>query len=1377
MTLSKRFMLWLVLSFFTCIASAAVPISDNEIPDTLKSWVPWVLYGQEQRQCPFLYNDSESRECLWPARLQLTLTATDGQFSQEWHAFSKAWAALPGDALHWPQQVMVDGQPATVSGRNGLPGVQLESGLHKIAGVFHWDALPEALSIPASTGLLDLTLNDAPVAFPDLDNGKLWLQRQLAEGAGEERLDVNVQRLISDDIPLRLTTRIELDVSGKSREVLLGKALLADFVPMAINSDLPARMETDGHLRVQVRPGHWVVELIARHDGPANMLSAIEPEGPWAKEEIWAFEAHNELRLVTLEGITAIDPQQTSMPEQWKHFPTYRLHAGDTLNLVEKKRGDPEPAPDQLSLQRTWWLDFDGGGYTLQDQINGTLNRSWRLETNAPLQLGRVAVDGQEQFITRLAENARSGVEVRRGIVQISADSRIENTGHDLPAVGWEQDFTQVSGVLNLPPGWRLLHASGVDHIPNTWIKQWTLLDIFLVLIIALSIGKLWSWPWGVVALVTLTLIFHEWGSPHWVWLNILAAVALVRVLPTGRARQTVEWYRRLALIALVLIALPFMVTQVRQGLFPTLEQPGAVIGGYDGRMQVSAVPAQAEDAGTMQDKMELKRSMTPEAASAPAPMVSGGIVSPDALKESDSFSSRAKQKLALDEIDPKAQVQTGPGLPHWQWNTINMNWSGPVERNQQLRLWLIPPWANLALAFLRVILLAALVLRVLDITLPRLPDKFTRLLRPKTAAPVLLFALAVLLTPFAARAETTPGPELLNELQQRLLVKPECLPECALSPRLALEISATRLRARLEVHASEDTAIPLPGQAQQWVAQQVWLDDQPANALLRRAEGTLWLQIPKGNHQVLMEGALPARESVQLNLPLKSHRVEVLSTDGWTVAGLHEDGLADDNLQLTRTASTDASDKTLEATALPPFVRVERDLLLGLTWQVETRVIRMTPPGSAVLLEVPLLEGESVVTPDVRVEDGKVLVNLAAQQTEVRWTSVLKQQESLQLVALESVPWVEVWRADVSPIWHVELKGIPIIHHQDGAGHRLPEWRPWPGESVNILVTRPAGVPGQTLTLERSHLNVAPGLRATDVTLGLSLRSSQGGQHRVHLPADAELQSVTINGQTQPIRQEGSAVTLPLTPGVQEIQLVWREARGIVTRFDTPQVDVGAASVNTQIELTVPDERWILFLGGPRVGPAVLFWGVLLVILLVAAGLGRVPLTPLKIWHWILLGLGLSQVPVWLALLVAGWLLALGWRERTLIAQDNSRYFNLRQVVLAVWTLFAMAGLIYAVRTGLLGHPDMQIIGNGSSSTLLRWYQDRSAAMLPQAWVLSVPLMAYRFLMLAWALWLAYALLGWLRWGWTCYSKDGLWHRLKLKKPTRMPEATKPSP
>jgi hypothetical protein len=163
---------------------------------------------------------------------------------------------------------------------------------------------------------------------------------------------------------------------------------------------------------------------------------------------------------------------------------------------------------------------------------------------------------------------------------------------------------------------------------------------------------------------------------------------------------------------------------------------------------------------------------------------------------------------------------------------------------------------------------------------------------------------------------------------------------------------------------------------------------------------------------------------------------------------------------------------------------------------------------------------------------------------------------------------------------------------------------------------------------------------------------------------------------------------------------------------------------------------------------------------------LGRSRLAPLKTWQWFLLGIGLSQTEPFLMLVVIAWLLLLAAREK-LILNVSRLQFNLIQISLVLLTLFALSSLFGAVAVGLLGQPEMQISGNYSNANQLNWYQDRSSNVLASPWMLSVPLLFYRLLMLLWALWLAFALLGWLRWGWERMTIGGLW-REKPPKPQK---------
>jgi hypothetical protein len=461
-----------------------------------------------------------------------------------------------------------------------------------------------------------------------------------------------------------------------------------------------------------------------------------------------------------------------------------------------------------------------------------------------------------------------------------------------------------------------------------------------------------------------------------------------------------------------------------------------------------------------------------------------------------------------------------------------------------------------------------------------------------------------------------------------------------------------------------------------------------------------------------------------------------------------------------------------LQPGELPPFLEISRVLHLGLTWSVETRVHRLSPPGVPVTVAIPLLPGESVTTAGVRVQKGVAQVSLGPQAPEAGWTSTLAPRGELRLTAPRTLAWTEVWQLDASPVWHVEAKGIPPVLGPEDAAVRIPAWRPWPGESVTLAISRPAGIDGQTLTIDHSTLTVSPGLRSTDAQLEISLRSSRGGRHTIVLPEGAELQTVSIDGRTQPIQQEDREVTLPIHPGAQTIQLAWREPRGISLLFRSPEVDLNTGSVNADLVVRPPSSRWILLLGGPRLGPAVLFWSLLVVILLAAWLLGRVKITPLTTRDWVLLGIGLSQVPLVAAAIVAGWLLALGLRRDRAEEIRRPFLFDFLQVVLVVWTLVALGILFWGVQAGLLGTPDMQIAGNSSSADQLNWYADRTGELLPRAWIFSVPLLLYRLAMLAWALWLALALLRWLRWGWDSLNTGGgwrpwLWRRKKAEEPS----------
>jgi hypothetical protein len=302
-------------------------------------------------------------------------------------------------------------------------------------------------------------------------------------------------------------------------------------------------------------------------------------------------------------------------------------------------------------------------------------------------------------------------------------------------------------------------------------------------------------------------------------------------------------------------------------------------------------------------------------------------------------------------------------------------------------------------------------------------------------------------------------------------------------------------------------------------------------------------------------------------------------------------------------------------------------------------------------------------------------------------------------------------------------------------------------------------------VTIDQARLDWTPGRRLGEGVLGLVLRTSQGGQQAITLPAGARLQQVLIDGAERPLQLRDGKVWLPLSPGAQAVRLTWQQPQepGLVSRV--PAVDLGSPAVNVGVVLHAPEERCVLGVLGPAWGPVPLFWTYVLVVLVAAPLLARLPWTTLRTWQWALLGLGMTQVPIVCPALVVGWFVLVGFRTRR--PPRSWWAFDLLQIGLVLGTMIALGCMYAAIHAGLLLQPDMQIQGNGSSNTELMWFADRVAGALPTPAVISVPMGAWRVTMLVWALWAAASLLSWLPATWRAFRQDR-WYMLPPPAPPR---------
>jgi hypothetical protein len=1357
-----------VLALFAClITAAALPgfaQAEPEIPDVLKPWTSWVLHDKAYYTCPRAANDADAFFCVWPGILDLDVTDTGGAFTQTLTVFSESKVPLPGDLSLRPLTVTVDGKPAPVVMSGGVPSVFLDPGTHSLAGRFAWTRLPAFFPVPDYSALISLRVNGSiqPGAAPDEEN-RVWLHRNVpvaAPAQEADRLDLAVYRRLVDDRPVVLETRLDLSVAGSKRRETLSVSLPAPSRIIAIESPLPARLLEDGTLWVDVKAGSWPITVRAVISGP---LTALGPLNAPYGEEIWAFQPRPELRMVTLDGVPAVDPGQTGMPEKWKSLSAYRITDQARITFNESRRGCADVTPASLSLSRTLWLDFNGTGATVRDVLDGDLSaRHFLALADGTYTLGRLSSNGRDQLFTKFSDQG-TGIELDQGPLSVEAVSRINGSlsGRRLD-LGWNCDYSRADLTLSLPPGWSVLGVGGAKaEKGTTWLSRWSMLDVFLILIVAYGAFKLWNPGWGLLFLAGLVLMRHEELSPFFGWVALILTALLIK-FRSGTTDNRGGFLKGVYTLFLVLVCLHgalFALAQIRGALWPHLA--------------AWSLPSPSLDYARTESVM----------------------MAPQVLTESDSRAMEALEEMEADmmRIMPRSAkaappvyrltsentvTQTGPAIPTWDGRTITFH-AGQVPADHAVSVRLMSPLQNTLLSLIRVLLLLVMLARVLSNGFrgsARLPGRHGAL---ACLVPAAFFALFLYGTPSRAQADM-PSPQMLDELAQRLIEPDPCFPDCAAVSELSLVLpdEATGaagkqfIRMDFTVNAAIRTAIPLPSGLGTWQPYDLTLDEAPHRAMVRK-DREVWALIPQGVHRISLRGLGLDRTTFRFAFPLAPAQIR-LQPGSWEVSGLDENQQAPNGLiairppAAPRPVATDQDKKAAAETPLSAFVRVERTLTLGREWTVSTAVRRLSGSDARtpVMVDLPLIDGEMVKSdlPGLTANGTRARVSLAPGNTELTFTSALPITENLSLAVPADADWSEIWRIKASSHWHLDAQGPP---ETCDANRDYSTWHPFAGETLRLSVARLEPAEGTFFTIDAADVDYRVGKGPGQLTLTCRLRSSKAQTLSIPTPEGCVVKRLQVGSRELPVSGKSGLLEIPLPPGEQTLTVDWDVAatwgRTFLQRLVTPgmpafpTIDLGQEAANIRMTMHLTEPHWLVYTHGPAWGPVLLRWGLWGLVIVAAVLLGRLSGSPLGIMQWLILGLGLVSVSLPLALVTVGWFMVMEIRRTR--SPVSALGFNLMQIGLIFWTGLVVFAIYQTVATGLLGSPDMLITGNGSEGGLLVWTQDRATGALPSPWVAVYAIQTFQGLMLVWALWLAVHLPGWSRFAIGALKSDG-WFR-----------------
>ncbi len=322
----------------------------DDIPQVLQPWKDWVLWEVDGKVGPSPFNDPNKRLKFWPSEMQLEIFPDRASFQLGVRVFDESWVPLPGDSGMWPQEVESQEGALPVLLRDGHPSIRLAQGTHRIRGKFPWSDVPQKIMLPKTIGIVSLRRDNALVPEPLWDDsGFLWLSRQPIEKTEQNLLAAKVYRLLEDGIPLWLRTEVDLSVSGKSREEDLGTILPEGWRLSSIEGSVPVAIDDQGKMLVQVRPGNWKIEILAFRTRDFAQFQFAEGSRPTVATELIGFKPNPSLRIAELEGLSAIDVQQTTFPEAWRAWPVFQWPTQSRFHLSEKLRGmgaqEPKASP------------------------------------------------------------------------------------------------------------------------------------------------------------------------------------------------------------------------------------------------------------------------------------------------------------------------------------------------------------------------------------------------------------------------------------------------------------------------------------------------------------------------------------------------------------------------------------------------------------------------------------------------------------------------------------------------------------------------------------------------------------------------------------------------------------------------------------------------------------------------------------------------------------------------------------------------------------------------------------------------------------------------------------------------------------------------
>lgn len=544
------------------------PIKSADVPSVLKDWQKWSTDDVVLNNCHFSYNSAENKYCYYISSLDVRINKNNLTFVQKAKVLEDGYLLIAGSKELFPQKVLVNGVSKNIISKAGRPYVYLTKGEYKLEAMAKSKSEIRYLMVPENVGIVNVYKDGQKINNPTFSNGALRFEVVSTAKSDSDDINVFAYRKLKDSIPMSMQLNISINVTGKERIENLGKVVLDNFALVDIKSDLTSYVQKNGDLIVEVKSGFHTIDVFMRQ--VEESLDIVLNNSP-VSQEVWVFENDESMRVVQApEYLQSVQTTNMQIPSSWKSLPAYEVPFDTkvSLNAIDFS----QKSNDKLTLSRHAKLSFDGTLYTIRDRISGEFTQDGRMSVSSPFKLYSSEINGKPIAITYDDTIKSEGVEIRKGYANITNILRVENNFSKISAAGYDKNFDDVNWELELAPGYKLFHVSGADKVYNSWVEDWNLLNVFLVVVLSVCFFYLFGRTQAIVALAVFVLLHSVFPGFKFISLILCGFLAIHRNISKDSKLYVFVTFVRYSLLGLLSIALfVFAVKHLRGAIYPNL--------------------------------------------------------------------------------------------------------------------------------------------------------------------------------------------------------------------------------------------------------------------------------------------------------------------------------------------------------------------------------------------------------------------------------------------------------------------------------------------------------------------------------------------------------------------------------------------------------------------------------------------------------------------------------------------------------------------------------------------------------------------------------------------------------------------------------------